>query len=148
MDRKDGFDGFQLDQHKTVHNEVGPKANFQRHVIVGNGNRFLPLHLKSVTVQFDGESRFIYRFKQTRPKRCVNFECGVEHSPGNFFLGHSFASFAASRDASSTSALSSAIDLRMNKYEMIHTNGKNRTPSTNHVSVNPNTRTAISSGQK
>ena len=48
--------------------------------------------------------------------------------------------------ASATSAFSSAMERRMNTNAITHTNGKNSTPSTSHVSVKPKTRVAMSSG--
>src|SRR5262245_59651259 len=50
--------------------------------------------------------------------------------------------------SSATSASSSAIDLRIKNQEISHTNGKNRTPRRNQVSVKPKTRLAINSGKK
>src|ERR1043165_578537 len=115
-ERSDRLHGFQFDKYKLLHDQIRTKSHIKLVAFIEDRDRLLGLDQQPAFTQFDGEGSFVNGFQETGSHRGVNMKRGVQHHLADLFLSPhiSFASFAPSRDTSSVSAFSRAMERLIN----------------------------------
>lgn len=73
MFRCESLGYFQFNEYCAIHHKVNPESLWHHQTLVLQSKRYLALALMSSKPQFMGETRFIGRFKEPRPKLFLNF---------------------------------------------------------------------------
>ena len=63
VDRVDGLDRFQFDNHAVIHKQIESKPLFKYHAVVFKAKQLLSLHLPSTPHKIAGKNRFINTFQ-------------------------------------------------------------------------------------
>jgi hypothetical protein len=79
VNRRDGFDGFYLDDDLSFHQQVRSEANLEPDVVVFNRDRMLALYIEASSSEFVCEDDFVHGFEETWAEGFVDMESSVDY---------------------------------------------------------------------
>ncbi len=88
MNRRERFDGFQLDYNSAVDQKIHSVPALEFHVFLDNRCRLLPFERNCPQDKFAREALFVCGFQQARSKQFVYLDGSANDDVGEVVVGH------------------------------------------------------------
>ena len=79
VDRKDGFDSFQLHDQASAYHKIEAQPCIQPQSVLDDRQLDLALHFQASLVHLMSQAKFVNAFEQSRTQPFVNCEAGVHY---------------------------------------------------------------------